>query len=271
MSKTVLITGTSSGIGKSAAKIFQANGWNVIASMRKPQEETELNQLENILVEELDVTKQETIDKAIAKGIEAFGKIDVLVNNAGFGMMGALEASSNDLMHRIFDVNVFGVVRTTKALLPHFRANKEGLIVNVSSIVGRACFPYQTLYHATKHALEGLTECSQYELKPLGINVKLVEPGGVATEFVNNISISGDNGIEDYKAGMEKYFTGIQAMMEGLSTSDSIAQVVYSATTDGTDQLRYLAGADAKQVMSARQQMDDKSFYEMMAGQFGLL
>jgi short-subunit dehydrogenase len=224
-----------------------------------------------VLVEELDVTKPVTIESAIAKGIEAFGKIDVLINNAGFGMMGPLEASSDELMNRIFDVNVFGVIRTTKAMLPHFRANKEGLIVNVSSIVGRACFPYQTLYHSTKHALEGLTEGSQYELKPFGIHVKLVEPGGVATEFVNNISMTGDDGIDDYKPGMDKYFGTIQNMLGSLSTSDSIAQVVYTATMDGTDRLRYLAGADAEQVMGARQQMDDKAFYEMMAGQFDLL
>ncbi len=270
MNKTVIITGTSSGIGKSAAKIFQSNGWNVIATMRKPEGENELNQLENVLVEELDVTKQESIDRAIARGIEAFGKIDLLVNNAGFGMMGPLEASSADLMHRIFDVNVFGVICTTKAILPHFRANKGGMILNVSSIVGRATFPYQALYHATKHALEGLTDSSQYELKPLGITHKLVEPGGVATEFLNSISMTGDNGIEDYKPGMEKYFAGIQSMTGSLSTADDIAQVVYSAATDGTDQLRYLAGPDAEQVMGARQQMDDKAFYEMMSGQFGL-
>lgn len=269
--RTVLITGTSSGIGKSAAKIFQANGWNVVATMRKPQEETELQLLENVLLTELDVTSQASIDKAIATSIERFGKIDVLVNNAGFGMMGILEGSSEDLMQRIFDVNVFGVIRTTKAILPHFRANKSGLIVNVSSIVGRAAFPYQTLYHATKHAVEGLTEVSQYELKPLGISVKLVEPGGVATEFINSIEMVGDSGIEDYKEGVEKYLAGVQGMMEGLSTSDSIAQVVYEAALDDSGRLRYLAGADAEQIMSARQQMDDKAFYEMMAGQFGLL
>ena len=270
MNKTVLITGTSSGIGKSAAQIFQANGWNVIATMRNTDAGTELSQLDNVMVIALDVTKQDTIDAAIAKGLQKFGKIDVLINNAGYGMMGPLEASTEDLMQSIFDVNVFGVIRVTKALLPHFRANKEGLIVNVSSIVGRSCFPYQTLYHATKHALEGLTESSQYELKPLGINVKLVEPGGVATEFINNISLTGDGGLQDYQAGLDKYLAGIQTMMGNLSTSDNIAEVVYTATTDGTDQIRYLAGEDAVQVMGARQQMDDKAFYEMMKGQFAL-
>lgn len=245
-------------------------GWHVIATMRKPEAETELNRLDNVLVTELDVTQPKTIDNAIKEGIEAFGKIDVLINNAGFGMMGILEASSEELMQQIFDVNVFGVIRVTKAILPHMRANKEGIIVNVSSIVGRATFPYQALYHATKHALEGLTEASQYELRPLGITLKLVEPGGVDTEFINSISLTGDNGLEDYQGGLGKYFEGVQGMMGALSTSDSIAEVVYKATTDGSDRLRYLAGKDAEQIMGARSTMDDSAFYEMMTNHFSL-
>ena len=270
MKKTVLITGTSSGIGKSAAKIFQAAGWNVIATMRKPEAELELTQLSNVLVEELDVTRQETIDTAIAKGIATFGKIDVLVNNAGFGTMGPLEAATDELMQHIFNVNLFGVVRTTKAILPHMRENKEGLIINVSSIVGRASFPYQALYHATKHALEGLTESSQYELKPLGINLKLVEPGGVETAFIDNISFTDASELLDYKEGLDKYYQAVEGMKLMLSTSESIAQVVFDAATDDSDQLRYLAGQDAIQIMQARSAMDDKAFYQMMKGQFGI-
>lgn len=271
MNQTVLITGTSSGIGKAAAKIFQEKGWNVIASVRKHNEQNELAKLDRVLVTELDVTRQETIDATIEQGINTFGKIDLVVNNAGFGMMGTLEASSEELMQHIFNVNVFGVARVTKAILPHMRTNRSGTIINVSSIVGRAAFPYQALYHATKHALEGLTDASQYELKPLGVTLKLVEPGGVATEFINNISLAGSGEIEDYQPGMDKYMATIQNMMGNLSTSESIAQVVYEAATDGTEQLRYLAGPDAEQIMAAREQMDDKAFYEMMAGQFGLL
>ncbi len=268
--KTVLITGSSTGIGKSAAKIFQSQGWNVIATMRTPENETELNTLENVLVIELDVTKQNTIDKAIEKGIETFGKIDVLINNAGFGMMGIAEASDEALMQRIFDVNVFGLIRTTKAVLPHMRANKSGLILNVTSIVGLFTLPYQGLYHATKHAVEGFTGSIQYELKPLGIDVKLVEPGGVNTEFIKNISLTGSNEISDYKEGLDKYMGSIQNYMEHLSTPDSIAEIIYSAVTDNKEQLRYLAGPDAEQFMEARKAMDDKAFYEMIVSQFGL-
>jgi len=270
MPKTVLITGTSSGIGLSTAKLFQQNGWQVIATMRQANADSELRQYENVLVTQLDVTRPDTIEYTLTQGIKTFGKIDVLVNNAGFGMMGPLEVSSEELMQQIFDVNVFGVIRCTKAILPHFRSLGKGLIVNVSSIVGRAPFPFQALYHATKHAVEGLTESSQYELKPLGINVKLVEPGGVNTEFLNNISLTDDQGIQDYQEGLGKYFQGIQGMAAALNTPDSIAQVVYDATTDGSDRLRYIAGPDAEQIMGARLQMDDMAFYEMMKGQFGM-
>ncbi|WP_420553303.1 SDR family oxidoreductase [Tenacibaculum aiptasiae] len=269
--KTVLITGSSTGIGKSAVKIFQSKGWNVIATMRTPEKETELNKLDNVLVTELDVTKQNTIDLAIEKGLKTFGKIDVLINNAGFGMMGIAEASDEALMQRIFDVNVFGVIRTTKAILPHMRANKNGLILNVSSIVGLFTLPYQGLYHATKHAVEGFTGSIQYELKSLGIDVKLVEPGGVNTEFINNISLTGNKEISDYKEGLEKYMAAVQEYMGHLSTSDSIAEIVYNAVTDNKEQLRYLAGSDAEQFMAARKSMDDKAFFEMVSNQFGLL
>lgn len=272
INKTVLITGTSTGIGRSAAKIFQSNGWNVIATMRRPDSETELNQLDNVLVTELDVTKQPTIDSAIEKGISTFGKIDVLINNAGIGMMGIVEASDEALMQRFFfDVNVFGLIRATKSILPHMRANKSGLILNVTSIVGLFTLPYQGLYHATKHAVEGFTGSIQYELKQLGIEVKLVEPGGVETEFMDNISLTGDNEIPDYKEGLTNYMDAIKGYLDNLSTSDSIGEVVYQAATDHKDQLRYLAGPDAEQLYGARKSMNDNEFYEMIAGQFGLL
>lgn len=268
--KTVLITGSSTGIGKSLALLFQSKGWNVIATMRSPEKENTLTNFSNVLVTQLDVTKQESIDAAIAKGISTFGKIDVLVNNAGFGMMGVAEASEESLMQRIFDVNVFGLIRTTKAILPHMRSNKNGLIINVSSIVGLFTLPYQGLYHATKHAVEGFTGSIQYELKPLGIKVKLVEPGGVNTPFLENIALTGNNEIEDYKEGLNKYLQAVQAYTDHLSTADTIAEVIYRATTDTSDQLRYLAGADAEQFMAARKAMDDQAFHAMIANQFGI-
>ncbi|BDD02560.1 SDR family oxidoreductase [Aureibacter tunicatorum] len=271
MKRTVLITGTSTGIGKSAVKKFHAEGWNVIATMRNPEAGKELAQLDNVLVAELDVTKIETIESAIESGIEEFETIDVVINNAGYGTMGPLEGASEELMKHIFEVNVFGVARVTKAILPHMRGNNSGLIVNISSIVGRATFPYQALYHSTKHALEGLTEDLQYELRPLGIRVKLVEPGGVNTEFLNSIAYTEVDGIKEYEPGLEKYYKAIKNYTpEMLSTSEQIADVVFEASTDDSNTLRYLAGEDAKQTQQARSNMSDEEFYQMMKDQFKL-
>ena len=182
-SKTILITGSSSGIGRATAIKFQQEGWNVIATMRSPEKESELNNLENVFVTRLDVQNIDSIESALKAGIEKFGKIDVVLNNAGYGLMGTFESASRESIRRQFDVNVFGLFDVTRAILPHFRSNKSGVIINISSIGGRMTFPMMPLYHSTKFAVEGFSESLHYELEPLGIQVKVVQPGGVATEF----------------------------------------------------------------------------------------
>ena len=137
MTKTVLITGASSGFGKITAKLFHRNGWNVIASMRSPEKETELSSLEGILTVPLDVTDPSSIQKAVDKGLETFGCIDVLINNAGLGFMGILETATNDMIKNLFDVNVFGLINVTKILLPVMRKAKTGVIINLSSMGGK--------------------------------------------------------------------------------------------------------------------------------------
>jgi NAD(P)-dependent dehydrogenase (short-subunit alcohol dehydrogenase family) len=168
MKKTVLITGASSGFGRETVKLFHKNGWNVVATMRSPEKETELNTLSNVFVSKLDVTDKATIKNTVAQSIEKFGSIDVLVNNAGYGAMGALEAATEQQIKQQFDVNLFGLIAVTQAVLPGMREHKTGIIINVSSVGGRLTFPFSSLYHATKFALEGLTESMQYELNPLG-------------------------------------------------------------------------------------------------------
>jgi len=270
MKNTVLITGASSGFGKVAAKLFHTRGWNVIATMRSPEKETELSALNNILISKLDVTEPFTIQNAVAAGIEKFGKIDVLVNNAGYGALGALEAATEEEAKRQFDVNFFGLIAVTKALLPGMRQQRSGTIINVSSVGGRVTFPFSSLYHATKFAVEGLTESMQYELNPFGIHLKLIEPGGYKTEFAGrSMALFGVNGLDDYQLPFNKFTT----MLDQWPMSENIGEVadaIYEAATDGSDKLRYPVGHDAVQFIQARQQMDDVDFKQLVVAQTGI-
>ncbi|MEM6264932.1 MAG: SDR family oxidoreductase [Bacteroidota bacterium] len=272
MSKTILITGASSGIGKSTAKLFQANGWNVIATMRTPEKEEELNQLDNVLVTKLDVLDVDTIDSALAAGIDKFGKIDVILNNAGYGLMGTFESAKRDSIIRQFGVNVFGLFDVTQKALPHFRANKDGMFINISSIGGRMTFPMMPLYHSTKWAVEGFSESLRWEMAQIGVKVKVVEPGGVATDFGGrSLDMQHSQELTEYNEFVGTFMTAMQQAMDpsNMSTPELIAEVIYTAATDGTDTLRYRAGADAEQLLTARANMADEEFFGMQKAQFG--
>jgi NAD(P)-dependent dehydrogenase (short-subunit alcohol dehydrogenase family) len=270
MTKTILITGTSSGLGRATAKLFHAKGWNVVATMRAPQAERELTQMDRMAVVRLDVQDPASIRAAIASGLGTFGRIDALVNNAGYGAYGPLEVTSSESIRRQFDVNVFGVLETTKALLPHFRARRSGTVVNVSSVGGRIAFPLGTLYHGTKFAVEGLSEALQYELQPMGIRVKLVEPGGIRTDFGGrSFDFSNDESIAEYQPLVQSVFSVFGPMLANGSAPEQIADVIYAATTDGTDRLRYEAGPDAQQLLARRRVADDAAFFAGMKAQFG--
>ncbi|WP_134683634.1 SDR family oxidoreductase [Brevibacillus migulae] len=268
--KTILITGASSGIGRAAAMYFSEQGWNVIASMRSPEKETDLNHKERVLVTKLDVVEKETIVEAISKGIEHFGKIDVLLNNAGYAAIGALEAANDLQIKKQFDVNVFGVIHTTKAILPHFRANKEGMIINISSVGGRVAFPLLSLYHASKFAIEGFSESLFYELATHNIRVKVVEPGNVATDFTGrSLEILTDDTLEAYSAYTETVVKKqLESFQTNVSSPDQIAMTIYKAATDQTDRFRYLTGEDAEFLMRAREENSDERFMSMISGIF---
>jgi NAD(P)-dependent dehydrogenase (short-subunit alcohol dehydrogenase family) len=270
MNKTILITGASSGLGRATARQFHAKGWNVIATMREPEKEPELGRLDRVLVARLDVQDTASIEAAVRAGIERFGRIDALVNNAGYGAYGPLEATPLEKIRRQFDVNVLGLLATTKAVLPHFRANRSGVIVNVSSIGGRMTFPLGTLYHGSKFAVEGLSESLHFELAPLGVRVKIVEPGGMKTDFAGrSFDFSNDPALAEYQPLVHAVMTGLGPMMELGSSPEVVAEVVYGATTDGTDQLRYEAGADAVPLLAARR-ADEAGFIAGMRARFGI-
>jgi NAD(P)-dependent dehydrogenase (short-subunit alcohol dehydrogenase family) len=258
MSQTVLITGTSSGIGRATALAFHARGWNVAATMRNPHAEQELTALDNVLVTRLDVTDQTSIDDAVAATAARFGGIDVLVNNAGYGAYGPLEAFPVSRIRKQFDTNVIGLLATTQAVLPHLRANGSGCVVNISSLGGRVAFPLGSLYHGTKFAVEGISESLHHELAPLGIKVKIVEPGAVATDFTGrSLDLADDESLTDYQPIVRKVMAGMERLVTAASRPAVVADVIVTASTDGTDQLRYTAGDDAKAVLSSRAAADD--------------
>ncbi|GAB5522556.1 MAG: oxidoreductase [Roseivirga sp.] len=271
MSKTILITGASSGIGKTTAKFFQEEGWNVIATMRVPEKEEELTELENVLVTRLDVLDLESITSAIKEGIVNFGQIDALVNNAGYGAYGPLEAFSRENVVRQFNTNVIGLLDVTRAVLPHFRANGEGTIVNISSIGGKMTFPLGSLYHGTKFAVEGISEALTYELSQIGIKVKIVEPGAIATDFGGrSFDFSNDEGMPEYQETVAKLWEGFGNALNSASQPVVVAEAIYKAITDGTDQLRYEAGADAVELIANRKQQDDEAFMGNIKAMFNL-
>jgi NAD(P)-dependent dehydrogenase (short-subunit alcohol dehydrogenase family) len=271
MTRTVLITGTSSGLGRAAAKLFQAKGWNVVATMRSPEREAELTQLERVRVTRLDVQDGSSITAAVHAGLAAFGRIDALVNNAGYGAYGPLEAFAAERIRRQFEVNVLGLLATTQAVLPHFRANRGGTVVNVSSIGGRMAFPLGSLYHGTKFAVEGLSEALQYELGAIGVRVRLVEPGGIRTDFGGrSLDFSNDPSLTEYQPLVQSVLDVMGPMLSQGSSPERIAEVVYAAATDGGDRLRYEAGADAERVLASRRAASDAEFFAGMRAQFGL-
>jgi NAD(P)-dependent dehydrogenase (short-subunit alcohol dehydrogenase family) len=241
--KTVFITGASSGIGKATAKYFAQNGWNVAATMRRPELETELTGMAHVLVTRCDVTKPETIHKAISETIDAFGGFDVLVNNAGYDSAGALEAAEDEQIRRQLDTNLLGTILATKAALPHFRARKNGMIINISSIAGRLTFPLHTLYHTTKWGMEGFSESLQYELCPLGIRVKLIEPGAIRTDFYSrSMTVMEDETLTEYRSMTQTVLDSLVRAAKIGSSPELVAKSIYRAANTKSWKLRYTVG-----------------------------
>jgi NAD(P)-dependent dehydrogenase (short-subunit alcohol dehydrogenase family) len=264
---TIFITGTSSGLGRASAKLFSARGWTVIATMRTPSKETELAALPNVVLLALDITDPQQIAEAASQAL-ARGEVDVVFNNAGYGMAGPLEGVTDEQMLRMVYTNLMGPIRVTKAFTPHFRERRAGLFINTTSIGGLITVPLNSMYHATKWALEGWSEGMAFELSQFGIGLKIIEPGGMKTDFFTRSFDAGRH--PAYDALVTQVMNAITdpKQMETYSTPEQIAEVVYEAATDGTDQLRYVAGADAKAMYATRLQIGDEAFRKAIAQQF---
>ncbi|MBS1811578.1 MAG: SDR family oxidoreductase [Acidobacteria bacterium] len=240
MPKTVLITGSSSGIGKATASYFAEQGWNVVATMRTPENAGEWAKHSNITLIRLDVLDLASIQEAIRDSLRKFGKIDAVMNNAGYGLVGPFEASTNEQIKRQFDTNVFGLMNVCREIIPHFREQRGGTIINVASMGGRLTFPLYSLYHGTKWAVEGFSESLQFELQPFKIRLKIIEPGAIKTDFYDrSMEVMSKPGLTVYDAYVNKALPNMNKFGETAPGPEKVAQVIYQAATDGSGKLRY--------------------------------
>ena len=267
MTKTIFITGASSGLGKSTAKLFASKGWKVFATMRNPAKETEFTSVDNITVIELDVTNAVQIEDVVAKVLH-LSAIDVVFNNAGYGLAGPFEGTTDEQILQQINTNLLGVMRVTKAFIPSFRERGSGLFITTTSIGGLIGLPLNSVYHATKWGLEGWSESLAFELNPFGIGVKTVSPGGISTDFAGrSLAVANHPAYENLVNKVMKVFRDPERRALH-SSPEQIAEVVYEAATDGKDTLRYVAGADANQLYNQRLEIGPEKFRKNIAHRF---
>ena len=248
--KTILITGASAGIGLATAHYFSQRGWRVAATMRRPdQAPTALRNQENVLLLQLDVLDGASIAAAVAAALRAFGRLDVLFNNAGYALAGAFEALSPEQVQQQFATNVFGVLNVTRAVLPHFRAQRAGLILTTTSVGGHIAFPLYSVYNATKFAVEGFMESLQYELRQFNIGVKTIVPGTVRSDFEKSIQYVPAPAYDPYAQRVHEQTLASYAQ---AATPESVACVVFAAATGHSARPRFLAGQQPKLVYLLR-------------------
>lgn len=253
MKKTIFITGASSGIGRAAVVLFAQKRWQVAASMRSPEKEQNLQKLENVRLFRLDVTRPETITEALKSALKAFGDIDVLLNNAGYGAVGIFEKADPKQIQKQFDTNVFGLMNVTRAFLPHFRKRKAGRIINISSVGGRITFPVYSVYHATKWAVEGFSESLQFELRPFNIDVKLVEPAAIKTDFYSRSKdVFRKEGFPEYDIYEKVTLSNADKFGEDAPGPEVVAKTIWKAATSGCKKMRYPSSAQGKMLLFVR-------------------
>jgi NAD(P)-dependent dehydrogenase (short-subunit alcohol dehydrogenase family) len=251
MSKTIFITGSSTGLGRASVLLFASRGWKVIATMRDPSKETELGSLPGVTLLPLDVTKPEQIAAAARRAL-AVGPVDVVFNNAGFGLAGPFEAASDQQLVDEIHTNLLGVMRVTQAFLSAMRTRGSGIIITTTSIGGLVTFPFNSVYHATKWGLEGWSESLAFELSKFGIKVKTIAPGGIRTDFATRSLV-----LTQHPAYADMMSRAMRVFMDPVrrargSSAEQIAEVVYQAATDEQDRLTYVAGVDAQETYARR-------------------
>jgi short-subunit dehydrogenase len=213
----------------------------------------------------LDVTDVDSIKQAIADVLEKFGRIDAVVNNAGYGLVGAFEAATPEQIERQYRTNVFGLMNVTREILPYFREQKRGIIANVASVGGRMTFPLYSLYNSTKWAVEGFSEALQYEVEQFGIRIKIIEPGPIKTDFYDRSEeLTRKEGLTAYDYFIDKALPNMKKAGETAPDGRIVAATIYEALTDGKKKLRY--GVNTKNILLARKLLPDWAFFRVIKG-----
>lgn len=252
---TIFITGASSGIGKATAKLFAEKGWTVIATMRKPENETELNTYNNIKLYPLDVTKEEEIKNTIFDVLNKYD-VDVLFNNAGYGMKVKFEDMTEDIMLRSINTNLLGMIRVTQKFIPYFKEKKSGLILTTTSLAGEMGLALDGIYAGDKWAVTGICEMLYHELSPYNIQVKTLVPGVVKTNFVME-----QFPMEGYDRLIQNQIELLMPNADDLESAEEAAEDVYKAVTDGdNDRMCYVTGKIAKELYVKRQELGGEKF-----------
>jgi NAD(P)-dependent dehydrogenase (short-subunit alcohol dehydrogenase family) len=269
--KVALVTGSSSGIGYETSLLLARNGFHTCATMRNTEKSESLRKIaekEKLPINflQLDVTDDDSVDRAIGEIEKELGKIDVLINNAGYSLVGGFEDLAPDEIRQQFETNLFGAIRVIQKVLPSMRARRNGIIVNISSGAGIVGFPCMSGYVSTKFALEGLSESIAYELLPFGIKVIIIEPGVIKTDFVRN-SVTAQRALNETSAYFDvlgKIRENLVLMQEHATSPVIVAKVIFDAINHREPNLRYVVGNDIAMVAEAKRNMPDAEFRKMM-------
>ncbi len=268
MTRTVLITGCSSGLGRLTAQHFAAEGWNVVATMRTPPPDAAAGYRGGVLVHALDVTDPASAAAAVQAGVDRFGGLDAVVNNAGVSVLSIFETTPPEAIRRVFDTNVFGVMNVMQAAIPHLRRRGGGAIVNVTSGVGFVAVPLLSLYVASKHAVEGLSESLAYELESQNIRVKLVEPGAMRnTSFSASTRQAASQSPvpAEYKAYFDHALGAMVRYPFAATPEAAVVAAIYAAATDPSPRLRYPVGPDIDEYARLRWSTSEDEYRREMA------
>lgn len=272
MAKLVLITGASSGIGRETALEFASQGWNVAATMRNPDGIKDFDQTPNIRKFRLDVTDKESIASAFREVTQAWGKIDAVLNNAGYGLDGVFEAMDDEIIHKQFNTNVFGLMRVTREAIRHMRPHGAGKILMISSMGGQITFPLYSIYHSTKWAVEGFAESLHYELEQFNIQIKIIEPGIIQTEFVGRSrEFVTPTHTTDYNGYLEKFQQAMaKSKNEGGDDPRKVAKTIVKAANSNSRKMRYVVGKPAPLLLRMRSILPDPAFFKIIKRSFNM-